>query len=194
MSPAPSMREALERIGAIKTGIDPHYDDFEAKMERYRDAFQKAQDLAAAALAQVEQEPVAEELEHERQKSHRLFEALEHIETTNQRLIDWSETCAERRVKAENRWREVTIENSRLRDQLAAHPAPSAEAIARLTDDQRAAIEIARTIATKFSETQANVFPVEWNAMMQSGHRTIAALITIIEQMTDAAAIQKLGR
>lgn len=52
-------------------------------------------------------------------RNHRLYEALEHMEETVQRAQDWAEQCAQRRVRAENKWRELALENSRLLAQIS---------------------------------------------------------------------------
>lgn len=58
------------------------------------------------------------EVERLREKNHRLYEALEHMETTLEKSQDWATDCAERRVKAEAKWAEVAMENAVLRDRL----------------------------------------------------------------------------
>lgn len=54
------------------------------------------------------------DIERLRIVNHRLYEALEYIEATNEKIKDWSEECASRRVTAENKWRELAMENARL--------------------------------------------------------------------------------
>lgn len=54
------------------------------------------------------------EIESLRVQNHRLYEALEHAEYTVQKAQDWAEECARRRVKAENKWRELALENAQL--------------------------------------------------------------------------------
>lgn len=93
-----------------------------------------------------------------------------------------------RETKSDGYDKTVTLTFASADDAHAAHQAIraalSSPAPDRLSEAERATIEIARTVATKLSETQANVFPVECNAMMQSGHRTVAALLAIIDRLS----------
>lgn len=73
----------------------------------------------AALSAPVSSPDGAGDLENLRIANYRLYEALEHMEQTVEAQKDWTEKCASRRVIAEDRWREVAMENAQLRAALS---------------------------------------------------------------------------
>lgn len=92
----------------------------------------------------------AGDLENLRIANYRLYEALEHMEQTVEAQKDWTEKCASRRVIAEDRWREVAMENAQLRAALSPATGatePVAAAWGRVIDGKAVTVSRERTPA-----------------------------------------------